>query len=252
MNALETVQIGNATLYCGDCRDLLPSLVIVADHIITDPPFDAEAHTAQRRVLGKGISKCRDLENQPLSFAPLDANTRAAVLAWSAYRCSGWFIAFCQTEAVGTWRASLEAVGIKWRRAGVWVKPDGSPQLSGDRPAQGHEAIAMAWCGKGRSRWNGGGTSGVFIHCKHDRGQGHGGAPKEHPTQKPRHLMNELIHLFTQPGELVVDPFMGSGSTGVACLELGRRFIGIEKDRAFFKVACSRLDAAYAQHRLFA
>ncbi|MBW8077277.1 MAG: hypothetical protein GJU76_04195, partial [Gallionella sp.] len=124
----ETMVTENATAYLGDCRELLPRLDgIVAHHVITDPPFDAEAHAAQRRVLGKGISKCRDLENQPLPFAPLDPDTRAAVLAWSAYRCSGWFIAFCQTEAIGAWRASLEAVGIRWRRAGIWVKPDGSP-----------------------------------------------------------------------------------------------------------------------------
>lgn len=64
--------------------------------------------------------------------------------------------------------------------------------------------------------------------------------------------MNELIHLFTEPGDLVIDPFMGSGSTGVACLELGRRFIGIERDSGYFKIACSRLQAATAQHRLFA
>ena len=247
----ETVNIGSATLYQGDCMRVLQKL-LVADHVITDPPYEADAHTAQRRVLGKGITACRDLENQPLPFLPLTEPVREEIARWSATHCLGWFLAFCQTEAVGRWRASIEGHGAKWRRAGIWVKPDGSPQLTGDRPGQGHEAIAIAWCGGGRSQWNGGGRHGVFTFCKHDAGTGHGGAPKEHPTQKPARLMDELVNLFTKPGDLVIDPFMGSGSTGVACLQLGRRFIGIEREPDYFAIACRRIQAAADQQRLFA
>jgi site-specific DNA-methyltransferase (adenine-specific) len=243
--------IGDATLILGDCLEILQEHAAV-QAVITDPPYEADAHTMQRRVLGKGITRSRDLGNQPLPFAPLTPEQRDGLARWSATYCMGWFLAFCQTEAVGTWRAAVEAAGAKWRRAGIWVKPDGSPQLTGDRPGQGHEAIAIAWCGKGRSEWNGGGKHGVFTFCKHDNGTGHGGAPKEHPTQKPIALMEHLVSLFTNPGDMVCDPFMGSGSTGVACVNQGRRFSGIEVNEEYFEIACSRIRAAYAQQRLFA
>lgn len=244
--------IGTATLILGDCLAALPTLQGGVQAVITDPPFEADAHTQQRRVLGKGITRSRDLDNQPLPFAALLPEQRDGLAAWSASNCRGWFLAFCQTEAVGTWRSALEGAGAKWRRAGIWVKPDGSPQISGDRPGQGHEAIAIAWCGTGRSKWNGGGRHGVFTYCKHDGGTGHGGAPKDHPTQKPMLLMNQLVHLFSQPGQTVCDPFMGSGSTGVACVNQGRAFIGIEVNEEYFGIAVSRIRAAQSQQRLFA
>lgn len=242
--------IGDAVLVCADFADYIDS--VKGDHLITDPPYDAEAHTLQRRVMGKGISKCRELKNQPLPFAAMRPEQRDRLCSWAAVDCHGWLLAFCQAEAIGTWRQSMEDAGIKWRRAGAWIKPDSSPQLSGDRPAVGHEAIAMGWCGKGRSVWNGGGSRAVWTHGKHDSGSGHGGAPKEHPTQKPIALMDQLVNLFTMPGECVVDPFMGSGSTGVSCARLGRRFIGIEFDPQFFDIACTRIEAAQSQERLFA
>lgn len=242
--------IGAATLYHADCLEAIAELESV-HHVITDPPYEAQAHTAQRRVLGKGVGKCRDLSNQPLPFAALTEEQRVGISAWAARACSGWFLGFCQVEAVGMWRDTLANAGAKWRRAGIWVKPDGMPQLSGDRPAAGCEAIAMAWCGEGNSVWCGGGSSGVYTFGKHDDGAGHGGASKEHPTQKPRLLMERLVGLFTMPGQLVADPFMGVGSTGVAAVRLGRRFVGIELDAGYFDIACRRLEDAQRQARMF-
>ena len=72
-----------------------------------------------------------------------------------------------------------------------------------------------------------------------------------HETQKPVALMSALVRDFTDPGELVCDPFAGSGTTGVACIRLGRRFIGWERDPKYFAVAVKRLTAARGQLRLF-
>lgn len=72
-----------------------------------------------------------------------------------------------------------------------------------------------------------------------------------HPTEKPVPLMADLVSLYTNPGDLVLDPFMGSGTTGVACLKLGRRFVGIERDPKFFDLACERIEQAAAQPDLF-
>ena len=245
-------RIGDAVLYLGDCLDILPTLPKV-DAVITDPPFEAEAHTLQRRALGRGSEDGRrDIKDAALPFAAITEVQRERLAAWCAENCSGWALAFCQAEAIGRWRESLESAGAKWRRAMVWIKPDGMPQFSGDRPGMGYESIAAAWCGGGKSEWNGGGKHGVFTVPKHDAGQGHGGAPNEHPTTKPQRLMRELVSLFTKPPQTVLDPFMGSGTTGVACAQLGRKFIGIEIEPKYFDIACERIDNAYRQSRLFA
>ena len=103
----------------------------------------------------------------------------------------------------------------------------------------------LAWCQPGRSAWNAGGKRGIYEHLVRD------GAPRLHPTQKPLGLMRELIQDFTQQGDVVLDPFMGSGTTGVACLDLGRRFMGIEQDPATFHTARQRLAQTASQGRLF-
>lgn len=244
--------IGNATLYLGDCVEVF-STVGEVNAVITDPPFEADAHTMQRRALGRGAEDGRrDIQSAALPFAAITERERAGLCQWAAASCSGWLLAFCQAEALGLWRASMEAAGAKWRRAGVWIKPDGMPQFTGDRPGMGYESIAMAWCGSGKSKWNGGGKHGVWTFHKHDAAQGHGGRANEHPTQKPQRLMAELVSLFSAEGELVCDPFMGSGTTGVACVGLGRRFVGVEVNPQYFELACERIEAEQAKGRLFA
>lgn len=245
-------RIGNATLYLGDCLHVLQGLA-KADAFITDPPFEAEAHTQQRRALGRGSEDGRrDILKAALPFAAIDEAGRAEAGRLIAQGCTGWALVFCQAEAIGAWRTALEDGGAKWRRAMAWVKPDGMPQFSGDRPGMGYESIAAAWCGQGGSTWNGGGRHGVFVIPKHDAGQGHGGGSNEHPTQKPRRLMNELVGLFTTEGQTVCDPFMGSGTTGVACMTLNRPFVGIEVEPKYFELACERIENAQRQERLFA
>lgn len=244
---MKPVVIGNAELWLGDCMDVLPLLPRV-DAVITDPPYEAEAHGSGRRLLGRTAelkdARVREIELNPLDFAPIDDALRVLVSAWAARNCDGWFLAFCQAEAVSAWRDAMTAGGAAWRRAMVWVKPDSSPQLSGDRPAQGYESIAASWCGEGRSRWNGGGKRGVFVYGKHDAGTGHGGRVNEHPTQKPVMLMRELVELFSGAGDTVLDPFSGSGTTGVAAVQMGRKFIGVEREPRYFDIACKRIEDA--------
>lgn len=245
--------IGQATLYLGDCLEVLPTLGPV-DAVITDPPYSAEAHGAGRRVLtaGRDLGRARSVVPDALPFPPLTDDQREGVCKWASTTCSGWMLAFCQAEAVADWREAMEESGQRWVRAMAWVKPDGPPQISGDRPAQGYESIATAWCGNGRTAWNGGGRRGVFIIPKHDAGSGHGGAVNEHPTQKPQRLMRELVDLFSNYGATVIDPFMGSGSTGVVCVQEGRKFVGIEIHEPYFNIACQRIENAQRQERLFA
>jgi site-specific DNA-methyltransferase (adenine-specific) len=237
-------QIGDATLYLGDCRDLLPQ--IRCDHVITDPPYEAEAHTKGRRLLGKQEGGERTVEMGALDFAAMTPQLRADMAKLARQACSGWLLTFCQAEAVLLWREAHEAAGAKYKRAMVWVKPDGAPQFTGDRPGMGYESIVASWCGAGRSRWNGGGRHGVFTHAHRDNN-----APKDHMTQKPLALMKELVALFSDPEQAVADPFMGSGTTGVAALLLGRAFIGVEQDERHFSTACRRIEEAWRHRPLF-
>ena len=232
-----------ATIYHGDFRNVLPFFESASiNHVVTDPPYEAEAHAAGRRLNGRGMpTGVREIHAAPLSFAPMTDELRAEFSAQTARLSTGWILAFCQAEAVAEWRDALEKAGAKWRRAMVWVKPDSAPQLSGDRPAQGYESIAAAWSGDGRSVWNGGGKRGVFTHCKHDRGFGYGGSSNGHETRKPISLMLELLSLFTSPGDLLLDPFMGSGTTLVAAKTLGRRVIGVELEEKNCELAARRL-----------
>ena len=238
---MKPVIIGDATLYLGDCLDILPTLNAV-DAVITDPPFEAKAHTDMRRTQ-KSI---KTGENDVIGFAAIDETTRVLVSKFAADRCNGWALFFCQVEAAAVYRDVLNASGAKYKRTMVWIKPDSSPQFNGQGPAQGYESIASAWCGKGASKWNGGGKRGVFVHnCNQGRFGGH-------PTEKPAPLMVELLELFTDPRKTILDPFMGSGTTGVAAIQLGRKFIGIEREEKYFNIACKRIEAAYAQGQLFA
>ena len=146
---------GQATIYLCDFRDALPARLRV-NAVITDPPYEVEAHGVNR-ILGAG--RKREMRARALDFCAMTPELRDQFSEISASMCDGWCLAFCQAEAVAAWRASMEMASMSWRRAMIWVKPDSSPQLTGDRPAQGYESIAAAWCGAGRSRWNGGGAA---------------------------------------------------------------------------------------------
>lgn len=218
------------TIYHADCREILPQLD-PADHAITDPPYEAEAHTLQRRVKrGGGV-----MEVEPLSFAPMWGAMRefsAKHLARCAHR---WLLTFCQIEAAPLWRKVYEDEGLIYRRTCLWIKPDGMPQYSGDRPGMGYETL-LAMHAAGASRWNGGGRHGVFTFNK---AEGAGANP--HPTQKPLKLMSQLLSLFTDEGEMVLDPFMGSGTTLRAAKDLGRKAIGIEIEEKYCELAARRM-----------
>ena len=230
--------IGDATLYLGDCREILPALAV--DHIISDPPYEDELHKAMGRIRrNDGQEMVQDL-----GFDGVNAD-RAEIAERCVVSSAGWVILFTLAEGVRAWRDDIQAAGGKWDTTCFWVKPDASPRFNGQGPARGAECFVTAWAGKGYRRWNAGGKRGIYTHCVNTGRQG------EHPTEKPVPLMSELVSDFTRPGETICDPFMGSGTTGVACAKLGRKFIGVERDPKWFGLACRRIEDAYKQPRLF-
>jgi site-specific DNA-methyltransferase (adenine-specific) len=162
-----------------------------------------------------------------------------------AHNVQGWSLIFSQDEHIPTWSShmvTLDGGGTRYFRSMVWIKPNAKPNLNGHGPGKGHEMIQAYYSGGGRAKWNGGGKTGVFIHNRP--------AKPVHPTEKPVALMKELVRLFTNPGDVIFDPFMGSGSTGVAALELGRRFIGVEKDPVYFCLARDRIKEALSKNQI--
>ena len=234
-NRRQAVVIGPCMLYQGDALQVVPHLT-GWDHVLTDPPYEQEAHTRTSRT--RAGLEGRD-PYAAIPFAPISEAQRRFVTSLAG----GWQLIFCQVEAVGAFQALL---GLRYLRTIVWEKPDGMPQMTGDRPAMGYESIICAWAGPGRSRWNAGGKRGVYVHDVRD------GHPRLHPTQKPVPLLKDLLRDFTQQGDVILDPFMGSGSLGVACIETGRRYVGIELDPTMFAQACQWIAQVQQQGRLFA
>lgn len=232
------------SITCGDCVsrvDGLPTLPDKSvDHFITDPPYDQHTHGASRigtsaREAGEGQSYSR---NVSLGFDALSRELMAETAREMARVVRRWVIVFCSMEMISGWKDALVSGGLEYIRAGVWVKLDATPQFTGDRPATGTEAIVIAHP-KGKKKWNGGGRHAVWTFpIEINRG---GNNPRLHTTQKPLSLMEALVRDFTDPGELIADPFTGSGSTGAAALKLGRRFVGWEIDNKYAEVARNRL-----------
>ena len=215
------------TIFNADCRDVLPTLERV-DHVITDPPYSEASHAMHDA--GKRWAQDQDgLERAQLRFTHIDGPFLAQVL--SAADVARWAI-FTMDERLSAWLRHMPLDGWKYVRTGVWIKPGAMPQFTGDRPAMGYEPVVIMHRAGERMRWNGGGRAGIWQHTPV-----HG----EHPTEKPIALYRSFIELFTDPGDLILDPFMGSGTTLRAAKDLGRRCIGVELEEKWCEVAAKRL-----------
>ena len=230
--------IGRAVMIRGDCLTVpLPHVA----HIVSDPPYEAIMHASKMGPGFKGLVRPDGSHHcKPLTFAPVN-EIRPAIVALGE-QCDGWFIAFCTSEGVWPWAQEINASPMKYKRACVWIKPDSTPQMNGQGPAQGAEHFVCAWAGKGHAKWNAGGKRGVYTCCVNGP-ERHGA----HPTEKPRKLMADILKDFTNYGDLICDPFLGSGTTGVAAVQMGRDFIGVELDPHYFEIACKRVEDAQRQ-----
>lgn len=226
--------IGDCTLYLGDCREILPLLPKV-DAVVTDPPYGEEDTHAGH--LSSIVLRNGEPARQALGFAGITGDDLVDLARSWCEHAARWVVFSCEWKHVHL----LDKAGLLVR-FGIWRKPDGAPQFTGDRPGTGWEAVAI--CHRpGRKHWNGGGSHAFWTVPKAGR--------YGHPTEKPEGLLRRWLIDFTDPGERILDPFMGSGTTGVAAVKLGRRFIGIEIDEGYFEIACKRIRAAYAQPDLF-
>jgi site-specific DNA-methyltransferase (adenine-specific) len=174
---------------------------------------------------------------------------------WVPGRVRRWFVVFSDIENCDVWRKTLtrpyvdagaeRPAPLRYARTGLWVKPDAMPQMSGDRPAVGFEPCTICHA-PGVMRWNGGGKPALWMH---NTAKG-SGRPEGHPCPKPEPLMRDLVLDFTDDGEIVLDPFGGSGTTGVAAKRLGRKAVLIEGQEAFAEIAAKRIEGTALEPRL--
>ena len=240
MNPLDVIN-GSArwALVYGDNADVLPGLPdgSVA-HVITDPPYQQRtSDNARSAPDGKDGARLGEA-HAFIDFAGVDG-LEGWIARESVRMASRWVVIWSAMEQIGVYSTAQPDA---WVRATVWLRTNSAPQFTGDRPGQACEAINILHR-KGKKRWNRGGDCwapvGPTVNAVNDRQRGTLG----HPTPKPEWLMLEAIEAFTDPGDIILDPFAGSGTTGVACLRLGRRFIGIEKSEAYAAIATERLQA---------
>ena len=204
---MNPVQIGDCTLYQGDCLEILPTLPKV-DAVITDPPYGigfAGQPTKWQRRAGHTAQRWDDTTVGGL-IGLLDVGRIQVIWGGNYYECPpsrGWL---------------------------AWFKPDAPPSMAD---------FELAWTNQDRN-------SKLIAHSISATNWERVG----HPTQKPLAVMRWTLNQF-KDAISILDPFMGSGTTGVACAKLGRKFIGIELEPKYFDIACERIQKAYDQPDLF-
>jgi DNA modification methylase len=220
--ARRTEVIGECTLYLGDCLDILPHLGPV-DAVITDPPYGigfpyssyADTEDNLRRLIDGYVPASRAAAKRVV-ITPGVSNV-------SFYPRPDWTMAW-------TWEttATYGALGYnQWQ-----------PVLFYGEDLKGFGSVNGA-LKSDRIHFTGG-------SAKIDHAEGEG-----HTCPKPIKFVSRLLSRFSNEGEIILDPFLGSGTTGVACAKMARNFVGIEIDEGYFDIACRRIEAAYRQPDMF-
>ena len=213
-------QIGDATLYLADCRDVLPTLSRV-DACVTDPPYGigADKNLRANKRHGAAAVASRDYGFGTWDSQPVDPALLNQAIGMAA-EAIVWGGNYFELPPSSCWL--------------VWDKDNGD---------NGYADCELAWTNlpiavrKIKWRW-----MGMLQQVMADKEE------RVHPTQKPLEVMRWCLSFVTGT---VLDPFMGSGTTGVACARLGRRFIGVEIEPRYFDIACRRIEQAQRQRDLF-
>lgn len=209
--------------YLGDCRTVLPTLGKV-DAVVTDPPYGIAFSKGEsgKRVTGSRLCASRwtdPIIGDGVPFDPAVILDYAEVITWGADH----------------YRKRLPETGrfLAWDKKAGWAFEDTFSD------------VEFAWHSEG-------GASKVISYLwKGVRQDGEKGFPKYHIMQKPIAVMEWCINALRGPGQIILDPFMGSGTTGVAAVKLGRQFIGIEIEPQYFDIACRRISEAIKQPDMF-
>ena len=207
----EIVKIGDATLYLGDCMDILPTLPKV-DAVITDPPYGIGA----------------------------DSHAGSSNNGWTQWDVNGWDLQRPEKKIFDAIR-NISKQQIIW--GGNYFTDYLPPTMQWLVWDKGQRGFSLA---DGEFAWSSQQAAARIFNYSRAEALKDG---KQHPTQKPVALM--LWCIDKTKGNVVLDPFMGSGTTGVAAIQMGRKFIGIEREPKYFDIACKRIEQATKQEDMF-
>lgn len=237
----------DVTLYLGDSLSILPTLDRI-DALVTDPPYSSGGFTESGKKAAKGMG-LRSETIRDVGWFDGDAMTSAGagyllreVCSW-AFRLlpiGGTATVFTDWRMIPHLAPAIEAARFRYQNMVVWNK--GAAGLGTGFRAQ-HE-LAMHFA-KGTPAYNSCSFGNVLTIPRIQA------ATREHQTEKPVELMRAILEVVSAEGGVVLDPFMGSGSTGVAAVQLGRKFIGVEVEARHFETACRRIDAALSAPSMF-
>ena len=234
-------------LRLGDCLDPVTGLASLADksvdHVITDPPYGERTHAGQRagRREGRAAGDGTWVTNVGLGYSHFRPEELEAAAAQFCRIRRKWIFAMTSHDLFSAWESSLSGytfAPVPCVLTGMTVR------LAGDGPSSW-----TVWSVVNRPVGLKDGTKpGAYI--------GSPGAGPERGAEvvkgsKPEWLMERIISDYSRPGDLILDPFAGSGTTGVAAIRLGRRFIGWERDPKYHAIALKRLGAAREQRDMF-
>lgn len=224
----------HVTLYHGDCREVLAVMPDQSvDAVITDPPYSERTHKQARANIGNKMSD--GVREGITTFHAASADDLRIALEQMGRITRSWVVATLDYSHAFQCEVAPPP-GLSMKRIGVWVKPYPMPQITGDRPAQGWEAIAYFHRDQVRPSWNGRGAHGNYV-IDIDR-------PPIHPTAKPLAMVQDMVRRFTNHGGTVLDPFAGSGTTLRAAVNEGRKAIGVEMDERYCEIIATRLSQA--------
>lgn len=240
---------GRVQLWKGDCREILPALPAGCVHMVaTSPPYNLKKKWWDSGANGIHTDLAEKFENEWYDDELPEAEYQAqqqAVLSECRRLCLG---SVCYNHKV---RHAFKRAGrtfhpIEWTGAAdlwceiIWDRGPG-PAVNCRRPTMADERVFVF----GRPvAWNDTGLTSIWRLTPNREETGH-------PCAFPVELPKRLIECFTDPGMAVLDPFCGSGTTALACLRTGRRFLGVEKDAAYFDIAVSRVQRELASTPLF-
>lgn len=220
--------IGDCRLILGDCREVLPTLGKV-DAVVTDPPYGV-----MLGEMGHGDERRKNQQSYS-QFSDTPDYVKEIVIP-AIEQCIS--IANCCLVTCGNRHMQSYP---KWDDFGVWWNPAGT-----SRGKWGFQLAVTPILYYGKDPRAGKNQYASSLTGHFDRSE-----TIDHPCPKPLPFMKWLVRKASLETQVVLDPFMGSGTTGVACVKLGRKFIGIEIDEGYFNIACDRIRKAYAQPDMF-
>lgn len=223
------------SIHHADAVDIMRALPDASiDAIVTDPPYSEHTHKNMRGNRGAAGIVTRDP-----GFAAMTSELRT-LFSYEAVRVArSWIVVFSDWESIHLWKSTLEEAGGSYCRSIPWVRWS-CPQFSGLAPPTGSEAVVVAKPKSRKALWLQGGRTHYADKCLRAQSRLEGGR-KKHPTEKPVSLMRAILEDCTLEGASILDPFAGSGSTGVAALQSGRNAVLVEKDATTFAAMQERL-----------